>query len=236
MRSKFHLGEIVMTNAATQALQQTSQRPADFLDRHIAGDWGDIDDDTAQENNAALDPAAPEFGSRLFSAYSLSDGTQICIVTENGRQSTTICLADEVEQLLDALEPDEDPSKSQLLFFVFVDKETGKSTPIIDTEDGDQSQIVFTDPDLAQEYLTALGWDDHYQVGYLSPEDLLSWLVGAKEHGVGFIFLDPDSHKESQPALAIDGLLGNVSDYLADLLFRLQDSEPEQVSDEDYLD
>ncbi|MGA2254632.1 MAG: hypothetical protein ABSG53_08230 [Thermoguttaceae bacterium] len=40
---KFQLGQIVATPAALKAIEEAGQDPAFFLDKHIAGDWGEVD-------------------------------------------------------------------------------------------------------------------------------------------------------------------------------------------------
>ncbi len=81
--------------AALEAIQQVEQSPADFLDRHVQGDWGELCDEDRQLNDAAV-----ECGSRILSAYRLKSGTKIWIITEAAdddgqRAATTILLPDE---------------------------------------------------------------------------------------------------------------------------------------------
>jgi hypothetical protein len=40
----FDLGRIVATPGALRALQRAEQLPAEFLDRHTTGDWGELGD------------------------------------------------------------------------------------------------------------------------------------------------------------------------------------------------
>jgi hypothetical protein len=61
-----------------------------FVNRHAAGDWGDVDATDWQANNEAL-----ENGERLMSAYNLGDGTRLWILTEADRSATTVILASE---------------------------------------------------------------------------------------------------------------------------------------------
>ena len=71
-RAKFHPGQIVATPAALEALQDAGQTPSEFLMRHLAGDWGDLDDEDRNLNNAALID-----GSRILSAYKTRKGERI---------------------------------------------------------------------------------------------------------------------------------------------------------------
>jgi hypothetical protein len=62
-----------------------------FLDRHVQGDWGDLDDEDRKLNDEALVD-----GSRIFSAYILKDGhTKIWCITEADRSSTCLLLPEE---------------------------------------------------------------------------------------------------------------------------------------------
>lgn len=92
---RFPLGQLLATPGALQALQSAAQKPSDFLDRHARGDWGALCDEDRQVNDQAL-----EDGSRILSAYELSDGRKIWIITEASdeqgqRLATTILLPEE---------------------------------------------------------------------------------------------------------------------------------------------
>lgn len=86
----FRLGQVVATPGALDALQKTGQMPTEFLERHITGDWGNLVEEDKQENERAL-----RQGSRLFSAYNLTDETRIWVITEWDRSVTTILLPSE---------------------------------------------------------------------------------------------------------------------------------------------
>ena len=95
VRPRFELGQTVATPAALEAIQQAGQSPAEFLDRHIRGDWGNLSADDKQANEDAL-----QDGSRILSAYHTSTGKKIWIITEatddrGHRTATTILLPDE---------------------------------------------------------------------------------------------------------------------------------------------
>lgn len=87
---KFELGQIVATPAALEALNIAQQTPGEFLQRHLRGDWGIVDEHDRQENE---DGAANGF--RILSAYILSTGEKIWIITEADRSVTTILLPGE---------------------------------------------------------------------------------------------------------------------------------------------
>ena len=87
---KFQLGSLVATPGALQALEQAGQSPMEFLQRHAAGDWGEVDAHAKTENEYSL-----QHGFRLLSAYRLADGTKIWIITEADRSATTLLLPEE---------------------------------------------------------------------------------------------------------------------------------------------
>ncbi|MFA5407289.1 MAG: hypothetical protein WC343_00790 [Bacilli bacterium] len=60
-----------------------------LLDRHLAGDWGDVPPADARQNEWSL-----EHGERLVSMYNV-DGTKILIITERDRSATTVLLPED---------------------------------------------------------------------------------------------------------------------------------------------
>ncbi len=86
----FPLGQIVATRGVLDALLVTGGLPDTFLARHAVGDWGDVSDEDRRENDLALVQDL-----RILSAYTLSDGTKIWIITEADRSSTCVLLPDE---------------------------------------------------------------------------------------------------------------------------------------------
>jgi len=87
---RFPLGQTCATPGAVEALSDAGQEAALFLHRHQSGDWGDLSEDDKQENEFSVDKEL-----RIFSAYHLSDGTKIWIITEADRSVTTILLPSE---------------------------------------------------------------------------------------------------------------------------------------------
>ena len=87
---KFPLGQVVATPGALQALQDTGRQPKEFLDRHVRGDWGDLDESDRGENDASVTT-----GFRILSAYKLGNGTKIWVITEADRSSTCVLLPEE---------------------------------------------------------------------------------------------------------------------------------------------
>lgn len=89
-RPKFRLGQVVATPGAVEALNDSGQTPFEFLSRHLAGEWGIVDDEDKQANNDAL-----VHGERLLSAYLTKKSVKIWVITEADRSSTCLLLPDE---------------------------------------------------------------------------------------------------------------------------------------------
>jgi hypothetical protein len=87
----FKPGHVVATPRALDALEQAGQSVWEFLTRHLAGDWGEVDADDGKANDQSL-----KDGSRLLSAYRLNTGAKIWIITEvaddNGNREVTTAL------------------------------------------------------------------------------------------------------------------------------------------------
>jgi hypothetical protein len=75
---------------ALEALAATGQTPAEFLARHLAGDWGDLCPEDRRLNDQAL-----REGSRLLSAYRTARGVKLWVITEANRSSTCLLLPEE---------------------------------------------------------------------------------------------------------------------------------------------
>jgi hypothetical protein len=87
---KFPLGLIVATSRALECFERTGENPFDFLRRHMEGDWGDLCPEDKEENELSVDQEL-----RILSAYHLTDGTKIWIITEADRSSTCLLLPSE---------------------------------------------------------------------------------------------------------------------------------------------
>lgn len=86
-RSRFALGQVVATPGALAALAEAGVAPATLLARHQTGDWGDVCEEDAAENELALGRHL-----RIFSVYRLSDALTLWVITEADRSATTILL------------------------------------------------------------------------------------------------------------------------------------------------
>jgi len=80
----FPLGRVVATPGAIAALDEAKQAPQEFLDRHQAGDWGNLPAEDIKENEFSL-----QKGYRLFSAYHTNKGVKIYVTTEYDRSVPT---------------------------------------------------------------------------------------------------------------------------------------------------
>jgi hypothetical protein len=91
----FELGLVVATPGALQLAQTGAFDPAELLELHQAGDWGDHDAFDRCENERAL-----RSGARIFSAYQTTQGGRVWIITEatddqGARRSTCILLPED---------------------------------------------------------------------------------------------------------------------------------------------
>lgn len=84
------LGQVVATPGAIAALDRAAVSAHRLLERHQACDYGDI----GQEDWTLNDEAVLN-GERVLSAYVLSSGEKVWIITEADRSSTTILTPDE---------------------------------------------------------------------------------------------------------------------------------------------
>jgi hypothetical protein len=86
--ARFPLGQIVITPNALNHLPSDEVLAA--LQRHVRGDWGDVDDHDRQENELSL-----RQGFRLLSAYQTRAATKFWIITEADRSATTVLLPED---------------------------------------------------------------------------------------------------------------------------------------------
>ena len=89
-KALFKLGQVVATPGALEALEEAGQKPAEFLYRHVTGDWDNLDPYDRQANEQAV-----KQGLRVFSAYQTNQGVKIWVITEWDRSVTTLLLPSE---------------------------------------------------------------------------------------------------------------------------------------------
>ena len=85
---KFSLGQIVATPNALNSVPNNEIAAA--LQRHVRGDWGNLDEEDKQANEDAL-----HRGSRLLSSYLTSQNVKFWIITEADRSVTTVLLPED---------------------------------------------------------------------------------------------------------------------------------------------
>ncbi len=86
--ASFPVGNVVITpNALDQLTPDDIQRG---LQRHRAGDWGDLGEEDWQENDRAVRSKL-----RLLSSYRSHNGVTFWIITEADRSATTLLLPDD---------------------------------------------------------------------------------------------------------------------------------------------
>ena len=94
----FQTGQIVATRGVYDLAAENPEFATFMqksLNRHVKGDWGDLDDEDKQANDQAL-----KQGTRLLSAYNDDrfpghGVSTIWIITEADRSATTILFPDE---------------------------------------------------------------------------------------------------------------------------------------------
>lgn len=84
LKPLFQLGTIVYTPGAEDAFSTARETMRGILKRHVTGDWGDLTDDDKAENDFAIGKTL-----RIFSAYKLSNGEKVWVITEADRSATT---------------------------------------------------------------------------------------------------------------------------------------------------
>lgn len=100
MVQKFQLGKVVFTPGAIEAIENAGLAFASagaLLIRHSCGDWGDLDAEDKQANDAAIErEGQPGFEpDRVLSAYHLPNGVKLWIITEWDRSVTTVLLPED---------------------------------------------------------------------------------------------------------------------------------------------
>jgi hypothetical protein len=95
----FRLGRIIVTPGALAAIDETGALAADFINRHVRGDWGIVDSHDADINDEAVFR-----GHRIMSAYDLvtwddfipaQSRVSMWIITEADRSATSLLLPNE---------------------------------------------------------------------------------------------------------------------------------------------
>jgi hypothetical protein len=85
--ARFGLGQLYCTPGARTALNEAQTDGLALVVRHVTGDWSEMEAADQQANQRAV-----EEGGRIFSAYHLSTGVKLWIITEADRGATTLLL------------------------------------------------------------------------------------------------------------------------------------------------
>ncbi len=86
--ARFRLGKIVTTaNAKSQLTQEDILMG---IQRHQAGDWGEVSEEDRRENELSL-----KEGFRLWSVYHSRTGLKFWVITEANRSSTSVLLPED---------------------------------------------------------------------------------------------------------------------------------------------
>jgi hypothetical protein len=89
--TELELGTVVATSNLQDRLGDKAHRLLPkIIARHSAGDWGDVCDEDAKTNDAALNA-----GCRIMSVYKVQDDLEIWAITEADRSSTTLLLPED---------------------------------------------------------------------------------------------------------------------------------------------
>jgi hypothetical protein len=86
----FPLGRCVATPGALEALRFSGEDALTYLQKHVTGVQGALDDDDHKLNQEAI-----KLGNRVLSSYMTIRGTKIWVITEADRSVTTLLLPSE---------------------------------------------------------------------------------------------------------------------------------------------
>jgi hypothetical protein len=86
--ARFRLGRIITTPNALDRLTQEDILTG--IQRHQAGDWGDMDEHGRHENELSL-----KLRMRLWSVYHAGNGIKFWLITEGDRSYTTVLLPED---------------------------------------------------------------------------------------------------------------------------------------------
>jgi len=86
----FETGFVVRTPGALLALIDAQVTEHSLVERHQAGDFGELCEEDRTANVRAI-----ERGGRVFSAYAVAPDTKVWVITEADRSVTTLLLPSE---------------------------------------------------------------------------------------------------------------------------------------------
>jgi hypothetical protein len=88
-KKRISLGRLVVTPSALASIENQTMEIA--LNRHLQGDWGDVNEEERLSNDRALTE-----GSKIISKYKNSTGIEFWIRTEWDWSGTTVLLPNDL--------------------------------------------------------------------------------------------------------------------------------------------
>lgn len=85
----FLSGQLYMSHGVLEQFGEMKLAIFPMIQRHLKGDWGEINQEDKQANDAAV-----KNGNRILSCYTVL-GTKLWIITEADRSATTVLLPSE---------------------------------------------------------------------------------------------------------------------------------------------
>jgi hypothetical protein len=86
----FKIGRLVASPGAIECLAKAKTSAWELVSRHVSGDFGDVDANDRQANLHAI-----KDGDRILSAYKLTTGERLWVITEADRSSSCVLRPDE---------------------------------------------------------------------------------------------------------------------------------------------
>ena len=80
MKAIFNPGQVVVTAKLISEIEKEGMEPAalvPYLDRHVTGDWGEVD-----KHDHGVNQSAVKSGARILSAYDMPSVGRIWIITD----------------------------------------------------------------------------------------------------------------------------------------------------------
>lgn len=91
----FRIGKVIGTAESVHTMDDAGTDPRELIQRHSAGDWGEVSDKVRQANELSARTEFTTNRPRIFSSYTLSTGKTIWVYTEADRSVTTFLLPEE---------------------------------------------------------------------------------------------------------------------------------------------
>jgi hypothetical protein len=85
--ARFPLGQLLLTQGASEALEDAAQSPQEFINRHSRLEQGELSNEDHKENLFSVNKPL-----RIFSAFKTANGVKLWVITEAERSATTLLL------------------------------------------------------------------------------------------------------------------------------------------------